>query len=86
MVKFRVYKNADGCGLEFCGEYDSLGEAVTVAEKEPNGLPEFLWATARAAGRCYGFAAPDSRGEESEPLSWHGVEGFHCVVRVTYQD
>lgn len=82
---YRVYRAPDGGGTFFCGEYATLQEAIEAAENEPAGLARCAWGTARAAGHCGGKTAPSNEGEESdEPESWHGTEGWHCVVRVTY--
>lgn len=80
---WRVYCCPDGCCASYCGEYDTQEEAEAIAESEPVGLEESLWATARAAGHCAGMTAPGD-GEEDEPLSWHGAAGYHCVVKVIY--
>lgn len=80
---WRVYCCPDGCCASYCGEYDTQEEAEEIAESEPIGLEESMWATARAAGHCAGMTAPGD-GEEDEPESWHGAAGYHCVVKVTY--
>lgn len=81
---WRVYCCPDGCCASYCGEYDTQEEAEAIAESEPIGLEESLWATARAAGHCAGLTAPDPDGEEDDPQSWHGAAGYHCVLKVTY--
>lgn len=85
MKKFRVYKAPDGCLPSFCGEFDTLSRAQAVAEKEPSGLPKYLWETARKAGHACGMYAPDANAlEADEPESWHGKQGRHYVVVATY--
>lgn len=84
-TKYRVYKAEVGSDIAFCGEYDTYERAVEIAGKEPRGLEQSLWDTARAAGHCGGQTAPDSDGEEDEPKSWHGASGSYCVCVVRYQ-
>lgn len=84
-TRYRVYEAREGCDPEFCGECDTLEDAVELAESEPGGVPKYQWATMRAAG---GMAdtSPDVDGQEDEePMSWHGQEGWHCIVRVMYR-
>lgn len=85
VTRYRVYEAPDGGDPSYCGEFDSLEEAEEYANTEPTGLVKALWDTARAAGHCAGMTAPPGGGiEEDEPLSWHGEQGWHCVVEVTY--
>ena len=79
---YRVYDAAEGCDLIFCGEYDTLAEAQSIAAAEPAGLGQSLWDTARAAGHCAGMTAPEGGDESDEPISWHGEH--HCVCAVRY--
>jgi hypothetical protein len=81
---YRVYEAADGCDPIFCGEFETLAEAQSVAESEPGGLSRSDWDTARTAGHCAGMTAPGGGVEDDEPVSWHGESGWHCVVAVTY--
>jgi hypothetical protein len=81
MTKYRVYYSPEGSDSQYCGEFESLDEAQEAAESEPDGLEQCLWDTARAAGHCGGLSAPDA-GEEGEPLSWHGTDGWYCVIAV----
>lgn len=81
---WRVYYAPDGCDPSYCGECDTREEAETLAESEPAGLPRAQWDTARTAGHCAGMTAPDGGEEDEEPASWHGADGWYCVVRVVY--
>lgn len=81
---YRVYLAEDGSDLIYCGERDTLAEAQSLAATEPAGLEKALWDTARAAGHCAGFRAPEGGEEDDEPMSWHGQHGWHCVVRVRH--
>lgn len=45
-----------------------------------------MWETARKAGHVAGMQAPTGGFEDQEPMSWHGEEGWHCVVEVTYDN
>lgn len=82
ITRYRVYEAADGSGLVYCGEFATVTEAEAAAEKEPGGVEESVWSTMVAA---HDDRAPDPKGIESdEPLSWHGQEGWHCVVEVKY--
>lgn len=85
-IKYRVYRAPEGGVFEYCGEFDSADEAARHAEKSPEGgALEYLWETHRAAKD--GVPVPDLDGvEDEEALSWHGAEGWHCVVRVTYDE
>ena len=78
---YRVYNAPDGCDISYCGEFSTLGAAQAAAEREPAGLQQSEWDTARAAGHCGGQYAPES-AEESAPISWHGSTGAYCVVGV----
>lgn len=84
VVRYRVYEAREGHDLVYCGEYPTYDEAVRIAETEPDGLPESLWGTAKSAGHVAGKQAPEAVEECEEPESWHGREGWHCVVRVRY--
>lgn len=83
---YRVYEAKDGCDPCFVGEYLYLSEAEEAAEAEHGGLPRAMWGTALAAGHCAGQSAPSplaaGEREATEPLSWHGASGWHCVVPV----
>lgn len=81
-IGWRVYRSPEGCAREYCGQFDALDAAQREAEQEPRGLPESLWATARAAGHCDGMEAPGGGEEDEDAHSWHGRKGWHCVVRV----
>jgi hypothetical protein len=84
-TKYRVYHAPDGCTPSFCGEYGTRSAAERAAKRQPVGLPQDLWETARAAGHVYGMTAPDTGGVEAdEPIGWYGKEGWHCVVAVAY--
>lgn len=83
---YRVYEAAEGSDLVYCGEYETLTEAQSVAEREPGGLSRSDWETARNAGHCAGMTAPSGGVEADEPVSWHGESGAHCVVAVTYEE
>ena len=80
-MAYRVYYAPDGSDEAYCGERDTYAEAVAMAETEPDGLERSLWETARAAGHFGGMTAPGC-GTEGQPISWHGSEGWHCVVEV----
>tara|TARA_B100000749_G_C18450038_1_gene475934 strand:- start:12108 stop:12518 length:411 start_codon:yes stop_codon:yes gene_type:complete len=82
-MTYRVYAVPDGSDISYCGEFLTLGAAQAAAEREPAGLDRSEWDTARAAGSCGGQYSPES-ADESEPISWHGPMGFHCVVRATH--
>lgn len=82
MTTYRVYKCSDGSGSEYCGEFDTLAEAQAHAEREPMGLPESEYGTARAAGHGAVMTAPGPGVESEEPISWHGEEGWHGVFEV----
>jgi len=83
MKKYEVYYAPDGATQQYCGEFDSYEEAAEAAEQEPEGLTESLWETARAAGHVGGMYAPSGGDEDDEPLSWHGADGFYCVIGVS---
>lgn len=83
-IKYRVYEAADGSSPVYCGEFATLAEAKAAAEQEPGGVEESVWATMIAAGDD---RAPNPAGiEDDEPLSWHGEQGWHCVVPVAYDN
>ena len=82
---WRVYQAPEGGGQAYCGEFTTLTAAQAHAETEPEGLWDYQWATARAAGGCDGLVAPPEAGiEDDEPVSWHGATGRFCVVEVEY--
>ncbi len=84
-IKWRVYEAPEGGGQAFCGEFDTVTAARAHAETEPDGLWDYQWATARAAGSCDGLQAPPEDGiEDDEAESWHGQTGRFCVVRTVY--
>ena len=83
-VRYRVYIAPEGCDMSYCGEYDTLEAAQAAADGEPRGLAKSLWDTARNGGPCYGLDAPRGGTEDDEPISWHGADGCHCVVRVIH--
>ena len=82
-VCYRVYEAPDGCDEGFVGEYATCEQAVLVAEQERTGTPRADWNMHRAANDD--VDTPDGGIEDDEPISWHGENGWHCVVRVSYK-
>lgn len=80
MSAYNVYYAPEGCAETFLGRVDTLTEARQL--EGTTGLPEHLYETARAAGHCDGFAAPDKSREAEEPTEWFGADGCHCAVKV----
>lgn len=82
--QYNVYHAPDGGSVTYLGQATSLRAARALVARTPHGggLPECLWATARAAGHCAGMRAPDQQGEASEPTAWFGRRGEYCAVRV----
>lgn len=82
--KWRVYRAPEGGTADFCGEFDTRAEALAHANTSPDGTPQSDWETHKAARD--GVPVPECTGkEEDEAESWHGVDGWHCVVRVVYR-
>jgi len=79
---YRVHLAREGEGIIYCGDYPDYEQAVAVAESEPDGLPEFCWDNARNAGHQAGMEAPPPGREDDDPISWHGKDGYYCVVVV----
>jgi len=81
ILGYNVYRAPEGCAETFLGFVETLEEAHSLEGSA--GLPEHLYATARAAGHCDGVAAPDKSGEAEEPTEWFGRDGSYCAVAVS---
>ena len=81
-TKYRLYCQPEGSIASYCGEFETRALAASAADRQPRGLSEDQWDTARRAGHCGGLTAPDSAGQEDdEPLLWVGE---YCVIRTRY--
>lgn len=84
LIGYEVYEAPEGCAPAYLGRATSLREARHMAARG-GGLPEHLWATARAAGHCGGCHAPhlaDDEVRDDEPTAWFGRGGRYCAVPV----
>lgn len=83
---YNVYHAPEGSSGVFLGTATSLRQARKMAAKHArnpgSGLDASLWDTARVAGHCAGYSAPDTAGELSEPTAWFGRGGWYCAVPV----
>lgn len=81
---YQVFLSKDGSGQEYIGEASSIRKAERLATRHGRGeidsLPEHLYATARAAGHCFGGKAP--RGVCGEPVKWTGRGGWYAICPV----
>lgn len=76
----------EGCGEEYIGAAPTLREARRLARRHERGeiksTPEWLYDTARAAGRNVSgcSVAPP---HEDEPVAWTGRRGAYAICRAT---
>jgi hypothetical protein len=83
VLKYRLYRAAEGECLCYCGEWDTVGYALAMAKREPLGLPESEWESTRAAGGLRQWDAPDKAGDEDDSYEWW--DGDYCVLRAIYR-
>lgn len=75
----------EGCGETTIGRCDTMTEAHAMAAAyergEIEGLPEYLYDSARAldrSGTNEGLSAPEI-GEDADPIAWIGESGYIAV-------